>query len=223
MIACANSVAETLTRAGSAYARLAVVVNGQNIPQTYSRSEARATLGLPSEALVLGQLGRLSYQKNQSFSLDLLQQLPEARLVLVGIGPDEASIRSQIKAAGLTDRVRIVPSIPHERIGLFYSAVDLVLFPSRFEGLSLAAIEAIHAGVPSLCSDIPSFREMFAASPLLIAQLLLPASDRPTWLARIRSILRDQDLRNQIAAELARLSPAYSFEVMAEKYLSLIN
>jgi len=223
MIACANSVAGTLTRGGSAYARLEVVVNGQNIPQAYSRNQARAALGLPSEVLVFGQIGRLSYQKNQSFSLDLLQQLPEVRLVLVGIGPDEALIRSQIEAAGLTDRVRIVPSIPHQRIGLFYSAVDLVLFPSRFEGLSLAAIEAIHAGVPTLCSDIASFREMFAASPFLTAQLLLPAADRSAWLARIRSVVKDQDLRNQIAAELARLSPAYSFEVMAEKYLRLID
>ena len=52
-----------------------------------------------------------------------------------------------------------------------------MLFPSRFEGLSLAAIEAIHAGVPALCTDIPSFREMFAGSPLLTAKLLLPPSD----------------------------------------------
>ncbi len=159
MIARANSVATTFKRKG-----LAVVVNGQSVPQAFSRAEARGALGLPAEGLVLGQLGRLSYQKNQSFSLDLLQQLPEASLVLVGIGPDEREIGSQIEARGLRGRVHIVPSIPHQRIGLLFSAVDLVLFPSRYEGLSLAAIEAIHAGVPPLCSDIPSFCEMFIHS-----------------------------------------------------------
>src|SRR4029077_9069565 len=84
------------------------------------------------------------------------------------------------------------------------------------------AIEAIHAGVPSLCSDIPSFREMFAASPLLTAKLLLPA-EQSAWLARIQALLTNQELHKQIVSELARLSPAYGFEAMAEQYLELID
>lgn len=218
MIACANNVAKTYGRDS-----MAVVVNGHDIPKAFSRSEARAALDLPADGLVLGQIGRLSHQKNQSFSLDLIQNLPEAVLVLLGIGPDEAPLRSQIEAAGIADRVRIVPAIAHGRIGLFYSAIDLALFPSRYEGLSLAGIEAIHAGVPPLCTDIPSFREMFAASPLLTAQLLLPEGDQAAWVARIRDILTDQERRSQIDGELARLSPTYSFEVMAEQYLRLID
>jgi glycosyltransferase involved in cell wall biosynthesis len=200
-----------------------VVVNGHDVPKAYSRAEARSALGLPPDGLILGQIGRLSHQKNQSFSLDLLQQMPDAALVLLGIGPDEADLRSQIAAAGLLDRVRFIASIAHERIGLFYSAVDLVLFPSRYEGLSLAAIEAFHAGVPSLCADIPSFREMFAASPLLTAQLLLAPNDRSAWLARIRNLQNDPELCKQIRIELARLSPAYGFEIMAEQYLRVID
>ena len=218
MIACANTVARTVNRKD-----MTVVVNGHDIPKTFPRAEARAALGLPAESLVLGQIGRLSYQKNQGFSIELLQQLPQAVLVLLGIGPDEAALKSQIAAAGLTERVRIVPAIAHDRIGVFYSAVDLTLFPSRYEGLSLAAIEAIHAGVPPLCTDIVSFREMFASSPLLTAKLLLPPSDQVAWLARIHDILTDRNLREQIAAELARLSPAYSFDTMAEQYLRLIE
>jgi len=217
-IACANSVAETFNRKD-----LTVVVNGHKGPQMYSRAEARAALGLPPDGLIVGQIGRLHYQKNQGFTLDLLQQLPEALLVLVGSGPDEPDLKRQIESAGLIERVRIIPAIAHDRVGLFYSAVDLVLFPSRFEGLSLAAIEAIHAGVPSLCTDIPSFREMYAASPLLTAKLLLPPADRSAWLARIRNLLKDKELRTQIAGEFARLSPDYGFDAMAEKYLRLID
>ena len=97
MVGCANSVVETYRRND-----MAVVVNGHDVPQVFSRAEARAALGLPADGLILGQIGRLSHQKNQSFSLDLLQRLPEATLVLLGIGPDEASLRSQIEAAGLT-------------------------------------------------------------------------------------------------------------------------
>ncbi len=218
MIACANTVAETFNRKS-----MEVVVNGHDVPKAFPRNEALTALGFPADRLILGQIGRLSYQKNQSFSLELLHQLPEAHLVLVGIGPDELSLKAQIADAGLTERVSIIPAIAHDRIGMFYSAIDLVLFPSRYEGLSLAAIEAIHAGVPPLCTDIPSFREMFAASPFLTATLLLPAADLQAWLDRIRNISNDQELRRRIAAELTRLSPAYGFEVMAEKYLRLIE
>ena len=218
MIACANNVAVTYHRDD-----MAVVVNGHDVPQTFSRADARTALGLPADAIILGQIGRLSHQKNQSFSLELIRHMSEAVLVLLGIGPDEALLKSQIDAAGLTERVHIVPAIAHGRIGLFYSAIDLALFPSRYEGLSLAGIEAIHAGVAALCSDIPSFREMFAASPLLTAQLLLPEGDQAAWIARIRTLLADQTLRKQIGSELARLSPAYGFEVMAEQYLRVID
>ncbi|HUI14609.1 MAG TPA: glycosyltransferase family 4 protein [Xanthobacteraceae bacterium] len=218
MIACANNVAVTYHRDD-----MAVVVNGHDVPQTFSRADARTALGLPADAIILGQIGRLSHQKNQSFSLELIRHMSEAVLVLLGIGPDEALLKSQIDAAGLTERVHIVPAIAHGRIGLFYSAIDLALFPSRYEGLSLAGIEAIHAGVAALCSDIPSFREMFAASPLLTAQLLLPEGDQAAWIVRIRTLLADQTLRKQIGSELARLSPAYGFEVMAEQYLRVID
>lgn len=218
MIACANSVARSFGRKD-----IAVVVNGQSVPQSFSQSEARAALGLPAEGFLLGQLGRLSHQKNQRFTLDVLRQLPEASLVLVGIGPDEDEIKSQIKMSGLEHRVRIIPSITHDRIGLFFSAVDLVLFPSRYEGLSLAAIEAIHAGVPPLCSDIPSFHEMFDGSPVLSSELMLPTSDPSAWLRRIRDLLKDKTLYRQIVGELARLSPSYRFEMMAQKYLRLLD
>ena len=218
MIACANSVADTYHRES-----LVVVVNGHDVPKTFARAEARAALGLPAQGLILGQIGRLSHQKNQAFSLGLLKQLPEALLVLLGIGPDEAELRAQIAAAGLMERVHVIPAVPHERIGLFYSAIDLVLFPSRYEGLSLAAIEAIHAGVPPLCANIASFREMLADSPLLKANLLLPLPDPSAWVTRIRNVMADQALRQRIGDELARISPAYSFDVMAEQYLRLIE
>lgn len=217
-IACARNVADSLGRKD-----MAIVVNGHDVPKIFPHAEARAALGLPPDSIVLGQIGRLSHQKNQGFSLELMMRLPDARLVLVGIGPDEAELRARIAGSGLADRVRIIPSIAHDRIGLFYSAVDLVLFPSRYEGLSLAAIEAIHAGVPPLCSDIASFRELFAGSQLLAAKLLLPLSDQPAWLERIRDVLSNQGSSKEIGAELARLSPAYRFDVMAEQYQRLVD
>jgi glycosyltransferase involved in cell wall biosynthesis len=224
IVACGQSVADSFANNGKAYARrLAVVANGYRKPALIGRDAARRELGLPASGAVLGQIGRLSYQKHQDFSIDLVRDLPDVSLLLVGSGPNEPAVRRQITEAGLVRRVQTLSAVAHDRIGAFYSAVDLVLFPSRFEGLSLAAIEAIHAGVPLICSDIPSFREMFRASPFLTATLLAPLDDGKAWRERVQAILSDDMLRRKIANELRLLSPAYNFDTMAAKYLALLK
>jgi glycosyltransferase involved in cell wall biosynthesis len=224
IIACSSSVAETFQENGPRYRqRLVVIRNGHAAPALIEWRQARAELGLPLEAVLLGQIGRISAQKNQAFSVSVLSNITGAHLLLVGSGPDEPAVKAKIAADGLSDRAHLRPAVDHSRIGAFYSAVDLVLFPSRFEGLSLAAIEAVHAGVPLLCSDIPSFRELFAGHPLLTSTLLLPPSDRSAWTARIHTLLEDVALRQQIVAELKTLSPSYAFERMANDYVRLIE
>jgi glycosyltransferase involved in cell wall biosynthesis len=171
---------------------------------------------------VLGQFGRLYYQKNQLFSLDVLKSLPGASLMLVGTGPDEDAVKVAMADGAIAGRAHWQRAIPHSRVGEFYSAVDMVLFPSLFEGLSLAAIEAIHSGVPLLCSDIPSFREMFQHSPFLTETLLLPLGDREAWLERINAIATNSELRARIVDELRLLSPSYAFATMAARYLAVL-
>jgi glycosyltransferase involved in cell wall biosynthesis len=224
LVACGQSVADTYRHNGEAYMRrLRVIPNGHRKPVAAERAAARAAFGLPSTGAVLGQLGRLYHQKNQRFSIGLLRDLSDTSLLMIGSGPDENMVRAEVASRGYEDRVRLDLHIDHSRIGEFYSAIDAVLFPSSFEGLSLAAIEAIHAGVPLICSDIPSFREMFRDSPFLTGQLIVPLGDREAWLERVRAILGDEALRAQIVVELRRLSPRYAFETMSAKYLALLD
>ncbi len=224
IVACGHSVADSYRHNGAAYMRrLTVIPNGHRKPVMIDRAKARAEFKLPVEGPVLGQLGRLYHQKNQCFSIGLLRDLLAASLLMVGTGPDETVVRFAITAGGFERRTRLVLSLAHDRIGDFYSAIDVALFPSSFEGLSLAAIEAIHAGVPLVCSDIPSFREMFRNSPFLTETVLVPLGDREAWLERVRTILSDETLRLRLVAELRRLSPSYAFKTMATKYLSVID
>lgn len=224
LVACGQSVADTYRRNGAAYMRrLTVIANGHKKPAPNDRATARAAFALPAKGPVLGQLGRLYHQKNQRFSIGLLDELKDASLLMIGSGPDEALVKAEIAARGLEKRAQVILHIAQERIGEFYSAIDIALFPSSFEGLSLAAIESIHAGVPLICSDIPSFREMFGDSPFLAQSLIVPLGDRAAWLARIRAILGDDCLRRQIATELRALSPRYDFATMATKYLQLVD
>jgi glycosyltransferase involved in cell wall biosynthesis len=224
IIACAETVAETFVPNGAAYAqRIEVVANGQKPPKRFSRSDARRKFGLPPDATVIGQIGRFSPQKNQAFSLGLLHALPRTTLLFVGSGPDQTDVKTMVEAKGLVGRVHFVDAIDYARIGIFFAAVDAVLFPSRFEGLSLAAIEAIHCDVPPICSDIPSFREMFRTSSYLTEKLLAPLDDRNAWLERIHAVLPGGAERQRVLAELAKLSPAYTFDTMAKRYLAVLD
>lgn len=222
VVACSQTIADGFVINGASYmSRLTVIPNGHGRPATMAKDAARRELGLPPAGLVVGQLGRLCWQKNQTFSLRLLQNMPEATLLLVGIGPDEPQLKAEIETLGLSERVVRIPSLPHQHVGLFYSAIDAALFPSRFEGLSLAAIETIHSQVPLLCADIPSFREMFATSPGLARALLLP-DDVAVWAAQLRRIVRNPT-RAIIADDLALLSPRFAFDTMAQQYLRLLD
>lgn len=118
------------------------------------RDEVRAKLGI-SDAFVIGNIGRLCYQKNQSFLIELMPELlerrPNAKLLLVGEGEDKGALVRQTKALGVSGNV-LFYGITDEPEKL-YCAMDVFAFPSRFEGLGIVAIEAQANGLPVVCSQ----------------------------------------------------------------------
>ena len=117
------------------------------------RDAIRKTHGW-EDLYVIGNVGRLQFQKNQSFSLDVFKHYhaehPNSVLVFVGQGEDEQILRKKAGALGLSDCV-FFAGVQHD-IQAWLSSFDLFLFPSRFEGLSISAMEAQANGVPVLAS-----------------------------------------------------------------------
>lgn len=114
----------------------------------------REELGLTNQ-LVVGSVGRLSSEKNQGFLLDVFAEIvrkrPDSRLLLVGEGEDEAALRQKAEALGITGQVIFYG--PSEQVETLLWAMDAFVFPSLFEGLGIAGIEAQAAGLPVVCSD----------------------------------------------------------------------
>ena len=101
---------------------------------------------------LLVQVGRLSIQKGQDRSLRALARLTDAtsRLRLIGEGPREAELRELAEELGVDQRVEFIGATdprPHLR------AADIVLLPSRWEGMSLALLEAMSTGKAIISSD----------------------------------------------------------------------
>lgn len=117
------------------------------------RQQYRAQINCRDE-FIIGNVGRLHFQKNQAFILDVFQHVltkdPTAQLVLIGQGEDEEMLREKAKTLNIEKNVHFT-GVQYDIPG-WLSSFDLFLFPSVFEGLSVAGLEAQANGVPMLAS-----------------------------------------------------------------------
>lgn len=119
------------------------------------RVETRRALGLSDEDLVVGCVGRLSAQKNQVFLLEafarLLQLHGPAVLLLLGEGPLREQLAQQAHRLGVSDHVRFLGA--RSDTASLYAAMDVLAFPSLYEGLGMVAVEAQASSLPTVISD----------------------------------------------------------------------
>lgn len=119
-----------------------------------SRQAVRKQLGW-EDCFVIGNVGRLCYQKNQSFLLEVFAQVyaqnPKSRLLLVGRG--EALPFLQQKARQLHIDQAVLFYGTSSQVENLFEAMDVFAFPSLFEGLGIVAVEAQAAGLPVVCSE----------------------------------------------------------------------
>jgi glycosyltransferase involved in cell wall biosynthesis len=106
---------------------------------------------------ILGSIGRLDRQKGYDVLLVALARLPDARLVLVGDGPERNALERLAGELGVRPRVHFAGRRADARDQL--SAFDVFVLPSRFEGFPLAILEAMLAGVPVVATSVGSVAE----------------------------------------------------------------
>jgi glycosyltransferase involved in cell wall biosynthesis len=158
----------------------------------------RSALGLAEGAWVVGSVGRLAEQKNQMVLVEglpaLLRLVPQAVLAIAGTGPLEAQLRTRAAQLGVAPALRLLgprDDVPHLLTGVF----DAFAFPSRFEGLGVAAIEAQAAGLPCILSSaVPAA----AWVPAAAAIGLDPDAGAQAWADGIAS-LRGRTVDHQAA------------------------
>lgn len=135
-----------------------IVNNGLNL-RAYrfsldKREEIRAGLSL-EDRFVVGHIGRFAYQKNHEFILRVFQQVlkreKNAVLLLVGEGELKDTIQRQAVDMGIEEQIVFYGTT--NKVNEVVQAMDCFIFPSRFEGLGIVAIEAQASGIPCIASD----------------------------------------------------------------------
>jgi glycosyltransferase involved in cell wall biosynthesis len=150
-------------------------------------------LGLADEAEVLVTVGRQEYQKGHRHLIDafpgVIAVRPQARLLIAGReGHASRDLSAQIAALGLQQEVRLLGH--REDVTDIMAAADLFVFPSVYEGLGGALIEAIGLGLPVVASDIPALREVVRQGENAD---LVPPGDSAALTRAIVGLLSDPD------------------------------
>lgn len=160
------------------------------------RETIRSRYDISAGTLLLGFVGRLNAQKNPLYLIDILNAVSErggdVKLILVGDGEMRQEIEKVAEAYNLQDRVVFVGN--QADIAPFYSAMDVFLLPSAYEGLPVVAIEAQANGLQCLLSS--NISEEVTASEQV--SFLSIAGDAAKWAEKIEEVKKHSNMRSNV-------------------------
>jgi len=169
------------------------------------RSQVRAELGIPQDALVLINVSRLVDGKGQEdlfpVLADVRQHRPDTWLLLVGDGDRRQALERAAGEAGLLDRVVFAGN--REDVAQVLVASDIFVFPSYTEGFGMVALEAMGAGLPVVAYDLPPFHEFMEPG---VTSLLCPIGDVAAFCAAVRSLVEHPERAARLGSAARRLA-----------------
>jgi glycosyltransferase involved in cell wall biosynthesis len=206
---------------GVARDRVSIVPNGVAIlpaADAAARAEARAALGL-SRRFVVGAVGRLAPEKNLSLLLAAFKQATrsgdDAALLIVGDGPEREKLVRETDALGISRSVRFVGW--RDNVAKLLPALDVYALSSHAEGLPLAMLEAMSAGIAVVATTVGDIRDVVQDG---VTGRLVPEGDASRFASALRDLRDDAELRRQLGIQARALVNArYSRSAMVDAYL----
>ena len=187
-------------------------------PQEITR--ARTSLGIREGDTVLVHVGRLMTEKGQEEAIraipEIRHQIPTVRLLLVGPGPDRERLEGIVRELGLGEAV-VLAGLRSD-VPALLQASDLFMFPSRREGLSVALIEALAAGLPAVVCDIPQNREVGDG---IASVRFVPARSSSAIAAATLSLLGDQNVRASARQAAGSVQDRFSAPRLSKQFFDL--
>lgn len=180
-------------------------IDAEEFSPSNDRSALRARLGLDADALIVGCFGRIREQKGTDIfvdaMIDLLPRHPTAQGIIMG-GVTQAQqafvdgLKSKIDAAGLADRLRILPEDKGFSIAPWFQASDIYVAPQRWEGFGLTPLEAMSCGVPVVATRVGAFEDLVVPDE---TGFLVPPEDLTQLTAATDKLMSDASLRASMA------------------------
>jgi glycosyltransferase involved in cell wall biosynthesis len=189
------------------------------------RLQLRQKLSIPEDAPSVLFVGRLAPEKELpsllgAFAL-VVRELPAARLVVVGDGPDRAALEARTRELALAGNVHFTGRCPPETVQAWLKASDVFALVSSNEGLSCSLLEAMATALPSIVSDIPANTQLIEDG---VHGLVAPVGDEQALSRALVRLLADASLRQKFgAAARQRVIDHYSMDKVIDLYESLFR
>jgi glycosyltransferase involved in cell wall biosynthesis len=201
-------------------ALISVILNGIDLKRAHSPlspSEAKIRLNIPKDAVVLGTIGRLEEQKGHRYLIEAMASMrnhtPRLHLLIVGDGRERGALKSQIERLGLLEHVQLLGS--RSDIGDILRSIDIFVMPSLWEGLSLAMLEAMAAGLPVIATNVGGVSEVLGEDEF---GFRVKAGDASVLADKIKTCLADRSRLAQIGAKAAaHVQERYSDRAMTQQ------
>jgi len=203
-VAVSVAVQLQLLEYGIDHWRTEVIPNGMDTEvfrplEESERRAARKRFGLPARGALIGCAGTLRSIKGQDVLLQafahVYRRIPDAILVLAGIGPMERKLRRMADELRVSDRLRMLGQLGESDLRAFHGCLDVAVQPSRVEAFGMALCEAQSCAVSAVASDVGGLREVIAHNE---TGLLVPPEDPRAMAAAILHLLRDAQLRAEM-------------------------
>ncbi|MES2124543.1 MAG: glycosyltransferase [Gemmatimonadota bacterium] len=180
-------------------------------------AEARRALGLPLDRHLVLWVGRMVPVKGLDVLMEAWPRVAAAvdrpLLLLVGDGEERAALEARARALGID--VRFAGTVPHAELATWYRAADLMVLPSRSEGIPNVLLEGLACGTPFVASDVGGVAELVQPGSQAVASgetgpladAVIAALDRPPMMRGAQPTVRDRhdaiaDLRTTLAGVL---------------------
>ena len=169
----------------------------------------------------MGTVGRLVAVKDHASLIRAFAKLhatdAEARLLLVGDGPEMKNLREDVEQAGLSEQVILAGD--RRDVPALLAALDLYAVSSLSEGFSISILEAMSCGLALVATDVGGNAEIIEASQ---NGLLVPAADADKLFEAMLELRRNERLRREMAQRNRRkIEQGYSMQAMLRHYLEL--
>jgi glycosyltransferase involved in cell wall biosynthesis len=192
-------------------------------PDKYDRDQIRQKLGIPLDAIVIGNVGRLSEQKDPLSWIDVAhlvsRQSPDCLFLLVGDGPLRGQVEKAIQTAGLENRV-ILTGIRRD-IPELLACMDVFLLTSLWEGLPRVILQACAMGVPVVANQVDGISDVIMHGESGFTE---KPGDKHLLAEDCLRLVEDSRLRSSIGKSgRDKIESEYSLELMIDQITRLYH
>jgi glycosyltransferase involved in cell wall biosynthesis len=179
-------------------------------------------LGIPTSALVVGTIGRLTEQKGYTYLIEaaslILEQIPQSFFLIIGDGELADQLKHQAAQKEISSHVIFTGG--RQDVEELLACMDLFVSSSLWEGLPTAILESMAAGVPIVATDIPGIRELIRDQ---WNGWLVPAGDATSMARVIRVALKNVKSRREFSNNARQDVQSLSIKSIVGEYEKLYS